>query len=814
MNFLKHRLFSKLFSSKPLLSRPFSSRPLTFLLVLGVLAGCAVVAEQQFARWYGPEQVVERTMMVVSESEPEFYRDIKPIVDSRCVVCHGCYDAPCQLKMSSFESIDRGASKAKVYDGTRLLAANLSRLSIDAGTTEQWRKERFFPVLNERQQTPAVNQQASAIYRMLQLKQSHPLPVDDILPNSFDFSLDRKEQCSKIEDFDSFESSYPLWGMPYGLPAIEKEQQQLLEKWLANGAKAVYPGIAASADQLVIDDWEYFLNGTSNKQQLMSRYIYEHLFLADLYFSGNQSRVGEQREFFKLVRSTTPPGEAIHIIPSRRPYDDPGAQVFYRLQRVKTTVLVKQHMPYLLNEQRMKRWNSLFLTPDYSVSSLPDYKLETASNPFETFKDLPVQSRYKFMLDEAQFSIMGFIKGPVCRGQVALNVINDHFWVVFVDPEVNKRYASTEFLASEAENLRLPAERESSTWRPISAWLEYSALEKNYLRSKKTAFSNNLKEGDKVDSTLLWKGDGSNRNAALTVFRHNDSASVVQGLIGDTPKTAWVIGYPLLERIHYLLVAGFDVYGNVGHQLLTRLYMDFLRMEGEYSFLSLLPNEVAKQELEFWYRGAESKVDIYLQDLRSRTEEVSGIAYKTDNPKQELFDLIRADFGTEVVADDVINHRPWRLDVLPYQRQLQLLSAVQGLPLEHLSEQSIMRLTLADGSVKLVSLIRNRAHSNVAELFGEDKRYRPEEQTLSVVEDIIGAYPNTFFDVNEADLDAFVAAVARLESAQNYHDLVSAYGVRRSNKNFWAFSDAIHQQYLTTDPITAGFLDYNRIENR
>ena len=88
---------------------------------------------------------------------------------------------------------------------------------------------------------------------------------------------------------------------------------------------------------------------------------------------------------------------------------------------------------------------------------------------------------------------------------------------------------------------------------------------------------------------LLWDGDGRNPNAALTVMRHFDSASVVQGLLGERPQTVMLIGYPLLERIHYLLVAGFDVYGNVGHQLTTRLYMDFLRTEGEMNFFAFLP---------------------------------------------------------------------------------------------------------------------------------------------------------------------------------------------------------------------------------
>ena len=35
--------------------------------------------------------------------------------------------------------------------------------------------------------------------------------------------------------------------------------------------------------------------------------------------------------------------------------------------------------------------------------------------------------------------------------------------------------------------------------------------------------------------------------------------------------------------------AGFDVFGNVAHQVSTRLYMDHLRMQAELLFLSFLP---------------------------------------------------------------------------------------------------------------------------------------------------------------------------------------------------------------------------------
>ena len=93
---------------------------------------------------------------------------------------------------------------------------------------------------------------------------------------------------------------------------------------------------------------------------------------------------------------------------------------------------------------------------------------------------------------------------------------------------------------------------------------------RSYLEAKSKALERSLAAPKSIDLALVWDGDGRNPNAALTVFRHFDSASVVKGMVGEPPKTAWVIGYPLLERIYYLLVAGYDVYGNAGHQLNSR----------------------------------------------------------------------------------------------------------------------------------------------------------------------------------------------------------------------------------------------------
>ena len=46
----------------------------------------------------------------------ELAAQAEDIMQNRCMVCHGCYDAPCQLKLEARAGLERGASKAPVYD--------------------------------------------------------------------------------------------------------------------------------------------------------------------------------------------------------------------------------------------------------------------------------------------------------------------------------------------------------------------------------------------------------------------------------------------------------------------------------------------------------------------------------------------------------------------------------------------------------------------------------------------------------------------------------------------------------------------------
>ena len=87
-------------------------------------------------------------------------------------------------------------------------------------------------------------------------------------------------------------------------------------------------------------------------------------------------------------------------------------------------------------------------------------------------------------------------------------------------------------------------------------------------------------------------------------------------------------------------MAGYDVYGNVGHQLVTRLYMDFLRMEGEGSFLLLLPESARIRERDFWYRDVDDEIKEYLTLPKFESAIEPAIDYQTDDEKIELFGML------------------------------------------------------------------------------------------------------------------------------------------------------------------------------
>lgn len=737
----------------------------------------------------------------------QFHRDIKPILEQKCVACHACNDAPCQLKLEAASGLERGASKHKVYDGGRAEDIAPTRLHVDGHSVQDWRQQGFYSVLSTPGQTQAADAKASLLMQMLTLGYQNPVAVAEPLDDRYRLGITRQSQCPTPDEFAEYADDNPQGGMPYGVSGLSANEFNTVKTWLEQGAvidQAPTPFTAAQQQQIQtqIETWESFLNQPDLKSQLVARYLYEHLFLAHLYFSD----IGVQpTPFFQLVRSYRNAPEPIEVVATVRPNDDPGRPIYYRLRPITDTLVHKTHIIYGLNDQRMQRYRALFLQQDWQVDSLPGYDYQHASNPFLAFAAIPARARYQFMLDSAEYFTRTFIRGPVCRGQIATDVIRDQFWVMFEDPAQEQYVSNEDHRRKATPLLGLPGEK-SHILDLGSEWLKYQNKRNRYRDLRTRQYHRAFNQGLSLNN--IWDGDGHNNNAFLTVFRHHNSASVERGWWGRNPKTLWLMDYPLFERTYYELVVNFNVFGSVSHQAQTRLYFDLIRNGGETNFLQLLPPQQRKAIYHDWYAGSgKIKTAIAYHTLDTRTP--TAIPFQPDAPVQDqLIALVQDRFGHLLPADP-INRCRQHCEQNPLTR-LASAPAAQLPGIGFLPDVTVLRVDQADGDFKLYSLIRDRAHSNVAFMFAEEDRYQPDEDSVTVLDFPISSYPNFMFRVPQAELEDFVKTLIMITTEQERGKLVDRWGVRRTDADFWNNFHSGTRFLNQHRPLESGIFDLNR----
>ncbi|MGH0031268.1 MAG: fatty acid cis/trans isomerase [Myxococcota bacterium] len=759
----------------------------------------------------------------VDASGPEvgYLADVKPVLDARCVVCHSCYNAPCQLQLGSYEGLDRGGSKQAVYSATRLRAQEPTRLFTDAHGTEAWREKGFSSVVDN---TAAPGFDDSILLALLDAKRREPLPEGEYHPEAADLVCPATRH-----ELGGFLEQHPNRGMPFGFPALTDREYATLATWLAQGR----PGPSAAEQRALttpssvaaghIERWETFLNRSDPKHALTARYLYEHFFLAHVRFPDAPD------EFYELVRSTTPPGEPVAVVATVRPYDDPGVpRVFYRFRRIHATIVHKTHMVVDFDDARLARFRELFIEPEWAETPHPvDPGPLAAANPFLVYSQIPPISRYRFLLDDSEYFVRTFIRGPVCKGQVALNVIHDHFWVLFRDPEHDPTVLDPSFLVEQAANLALPDE-EGSSERLVKAFSDaYRKRYKAFYRAKTDFYEANA-PADAFGLDAIWKGRRGEDSPMLTVYRHFDSASVHKGARGALPRTLWVIDYSQFERIYYALVAGFDVYGNLSHQANVRRYMDFLRVEGELNFVEFLPSEVRLPTVRSWYLGVDAVKNVTPEDVLGDIE--AQVAYETDDPKRELVEkVVEGHLLPETgIAFDRINYD--RYDDGPpamptsFETHEDILNGFRALTapgtefIRHQNGSSVnliyVRVKDYQGSDRVFTIVVNRWHDNVNTMFGEAKQLDPSKDTIDFLPGTIGSYPNYFLVVEAADVPDLFDMLENFDGSPAYVAKLLRYGVNRSDPRFWETYDWFQQRLFEDDPRNAGLYDLNRYHPR
>ncbi|CRM35926.1 Fatty acid cis/trans isomerase (CTI) [Pseudomonas sp. 24 E 1] len=734
-----------------------------------------------------------------------YTRDIQPIFTEKCVACHACYDSACQLNLGSAEGAVRGASKMPVYDGERSQAAPTTRLFIDASGKAAWQQKGFYSVLD------AQGSQAALMARMLELGHNAALAPNAKLPEDIVLGLNRANMCAMPGEFNAYAGAHPKEGMPLVVTGLTEQQYQTLQRWLASGAPIDEQSLAPSASEASqVQQWENLFNKPGARESLVARWLFEHLYLAHIYFEH-----GEPGHFFQWVRSRTPSGQPIDLINTRRPNDDPGTQVYYRLWPVQGVIVHKTHITYPFSAAKMARIKALFYAGDWQVSALPGYGPARRANPFETFEAIPAKARYQFMLDNAEYFVRTFIRGPVCRGQIATDVIRDNFWTLFQDPDHDLYITDARYRGQATPLLAMPGQNDD-VGSVLSLWRAYRDKRNEYEALRRDSYA----DLPPPSWSSLWAG---NDDALLSIFRHFDSASVTKGLIGDVPQTMWLFDYPLLERTYYQLAVNFDVFGNVSHQAQTRLYFDLIRNGAEQNFLRLMPADTREDFLDDWYQNS-GKIKLWLDYEAIDDDKPTGLHLNENDPKRDFANQLLTRYASLNASPDPFNRCVSaycsRSGIDPVlQDAEQALSRLTSRPaaglkvIDQLPEATMLRIQTASGKREIYSLLRNRAHSNVAFLLGEAYRYQPGLDTLTLYPGVLSSYPNFMFNIPAQEVPEFVAEMERAKDANRFEKIVDRWGVRRSHPLLWQYFHDLSQYLHEVAPVEEGVLDMNRYEN-
>lgn len=756
------------------------------------------------------------TAYAVDMTDEMYIRQVQPIFESRCIACHSCFNAPCQMNLQSYEGFERGANKSLVYNGGRSQSVEPTRMWIDAHSTDVWRQKGFYSLNTSK--SPSDN----LFFELLQ----HRVKTSDV---KIEKQVAESMYCpSSMEEYNKLGKTKDQVAMPYGFPPLNSEELKKVETWVTAGSprSPAQEQLRVSKKhkniQKFIRDWESFLNNKSLKHQLVSRYIYEHLFLGHLYFPQDQGT------FFRLVRSKTQCDSGIDEIGTRRPNDSPGVDKFYYcLRQFEGAIAAKTHIPFELTSDRLNRYKKMFWEQAWKVDKMPSYEAGVAENPFVAFKDIPVKARYQFLLDESQFFVNNFIRGPVCNGSMAVNSIQEQFYIFFLNPESDNTVLSAGYESKSRELLMLPGVWGSDVEiKETPAFISKIVDHREAYRKFRSEWKHKLRpQGYSIND--IWDGDEVNPNAVLTVFRHDDNAAVLKGAIGDLSKTVIILDYPLFERLVYNLYVNFDVFGNVGHQLLTRLYMDFIRMEGEELFLAFLPSKDRVNIREQWYKGFMTQMKMkYVFPPLGLTEPTAVPFLEGRDSKKQMIEKIL--FGyLKPEARGILDHINWK-KINPgeaikdntqqdnVERSLWNIASVQAgekTPFaQFFPDLSLLKVKMANGTFRVFSLIHNKEHENVSWILVESMRFAPQEDSLTIKEGYWGGYPNIIFDVSEKDLSQFVNQVQSLKTEKDYKKLKKQFAISRYNPEFWNHYDALIANFKKTAPVDFGYLDLTRYD--
>jgi hypothetical protein len=740
-----------------------------------------------------------QTVPPPATAAPDYVADIQPIFNRRCIACHGCLGSPCNVKLDSFRGVERGGFGVNPYS-SHIDAS--PRVDMDlVQTTAEWRQRGFYPIL-AREGASSSRLDSSLLYKMVEAGYQHNQPGFSREAVTPLYARRYEHHCPATPAaLDAHLKANPAAGMPFGLPAVSAADLEKLAAWVANGSPGPTPAdlakAGAVADKAAVALWENFFNDPEPRHRLVARYIFDHVYQASIVLDESPG------DFFRLVRSSTPPGDnaPAQVIDTPLPYDNPFSyagvdRFWYRLQKVATPRVQKNHFVWRLNRRTAAHLAELFFGRawDETQDMNPPWGV---GNPFRVFRAIPAEARSRFLLENAEVIVGGITYGPVCLGQTATYAVKDHFWVYFLDPRDDP--------SVQDPKLGLDTWSDMMDHFPIGN-AEYAEA---YARAQKKLTP------DGLTIASVWNGERRNPNAWLTVLRHETNVSVMKGRQGGVPRSQWLVGYSGLERLYYDTVASYKYWqGDLG-KLETLVFFNFLRQEMEDNFLLLLPQKDREPLRQSWAQGGFGALGRFLVPFGDRNLP-GGNAADQPQPLLDVVDRLQAHMGPAVSGPaDAFNPRvkpKISLDepIRSYERfarAVSLLTETTAYKFPRFLPSVVLLRLSHGGESRVYSLIANRVYKTQFDLFFQNGEALPDEDTMSVYPTIVGGFPNLFIDLDLAAAPAFLRELRAVETLEGWAALRERYAVRRNSARFWPMLDWFNDWNFSRRGAEAGYLD-------
>lgn len=736
-----------------------------------------------------------------------FTRQVKPILDTKCVSCHACYDSPAQLDLRSPAGIARGAKKIDVY-GLRLFDTTPTFVWDSPKKLEDWRKEGFFSVTE--------GGKNSIMGKMLRHGYQNPLKANQRVPEGV--QLDpflRQYTFPNRYEIDGYIAQKPHEGMPLAVAGLTPKEYATLMQWLGEGAKFDNkPAQPSSADLALIGAWEGFLNGSDTRTKLMARYIYEHLFLVSFRFENTADA-----KLYTLVRSTTPPGKPVVPVKQHvpnRPVEE--GEFFYRFLILDQTPCVKVIRNQLFaSQKKLDRTKQIFEEQKWDATALPGYTEEERFNPLSIFAAIPAKVRYKFDLDNVWNIRAAIAQGPSCHGNLAVSVSWDVSWEIYENPETSLYVNDPEY--------RAMVDKYMSFYVDVDNLEDMILSNMKFIERRKEFIKAWAQSGKQTRMTDIWRGEDDDDSPIDFFIRHDTDAYVAtpNELPGDYPRNGQFHDLPILELQYYSGTANYDQFAAAYKWLVNREQNGMARIASELNLLRMIPRKDRVATFRSWYQSPLSDIaraKLNLPEIDPEETAETAIEYTTDDPMKEFWKKVVEYMGDRVKSKDPINRADAPVPTEPVAAAMRRITdaSKQAGPAWRkfkalIPEVSFLRIERKGQDPLVYTMTRDRWYANKAFISTILQKEDPSKTQVSILEGVLASYPRFVFSIPESEVGAFADTLIAAENEEALRKAVERWGIRRSSPNFWGVLESIKDYVRRKDPTYAGVFDVSMYLN-